>query len=185
MNNDINLEQPEYAKFWIRAGAYILDGLVLFIVTFPLMYWNITYLKSFLLYLVIAIIGIGYKPLMEHHYGATVGKMALNLKVTDLNFKRIDLQQSFLRSFILIFPMALNIPLYYLAFDNPEVVNTDSFIEFGSNMATNYPFFQGLISKLTFITLILEIVFLLSDRSKKERALHDRIGKTYVIKVKR
>src|SRR5690606_41836408 len=92
----------EYGKFWDRVGAYLLDSLLVGVVVFGLNYLNITQFKSFLFYLPVEIVGILYKPYMERYYGVTLGKMALNLKVTDLNYNKIDFERSLLRSLIVI-----------------------------------------------------------------------------------
>ena len=36
----------EYGKFWIRTGAYVVDSIVLLIVTIPIGYYNVTSFKS-------------------------------------------------------------------------------------------------------------------------------------------
>ena len=90
-------ENVTYGKFWDRAGAYILDGIILGTVTIGLNYINITQFKSFAFYLPIALIGILYKPFLESYYGATLGKMALDLKVTDVNYNKIDFEKSLRR----------------------------------------------------------------------------------------
>jgi uncharacterized RDD family membrane protein YckC len=97
-----------YAGFWLRLVAAIIDGLLVQVVTFPL---------SFLLGLVIGIIGATAKApaagtqlaggfagflvgtgvswlysayLESSSRQATVGKMALSLRVTDLEGQRIS-----------------------------------------------------------------------------------------------
>jgi uncharacterized RDD family membrane protein YckC len=179
----IEKENIEYGKFWIRTGAYVTDAVILMIIVLPVTYLNISEYKSFSLALIIAILAILYKPLLEYYYGATIGKYAFDLKVTDTNFNKMNLPQSFLRSSILIIPSLLFIPITYFSFNNPEIIKIDTFIEYGQAVALNYPI-QYYITKLTQLVLVLEIIFLLTDKSKKERALHDRIGKTYVIKTK-
>jgi len=180
----IEKENIEYGKFWIRTGAYITDAIILMIIALPVTYLNITEYKSFSLALIIAILGLLYKPLLEYYYGATIGKYALDLKVTDTNFNKMNLSQSFLRSSVLIIPSLLLIPISYLSFNNPEIVKINTFIEYGQAVQLNYPI-QNWINYLIQLVLVLEIIFLLTDKSKTERALHDRIGKTYVIKTKK
>jgi uncharacterized RDD family membrane protein YckC len=134
--------------------------------------------------LLIAILGLLYKPLLEYYFGATIGKYALDLKVTDTNFNKMTLSQSFLRSSILILPSSLFIPIAYLAFNNPEIIKINSLMEYSQAVILNYPI-QSYITNLMQLILVVEIIFLLTDKTKTERALHDRIGKTYVIKTKK
>jgi uncharacterized RDD family membrane protein YckC len=120
---------------------------------------------------------------MESKYGATFGKMALNLKVTDQNFNQINFWQSLLRSIILVFPAILLVPIYYLAFNNSDLAEFTKLLEFVQGFAAEYPI-QSWISNLSFLIIVIDIIFLLTDKTKTQRSLHDQIAKTYVI-VKR
>ncbi|WP_139856770.1 RDD family protein [Aequorivita sinensis] len=173
-------KQIEYATFWSRAGAYILDGIIVGAFTLFINAINIANFKSFLIYLLIAIVAIFYKPFMESKYGATFGKMALKLKVTDQNFNQIDFKQSLLRSIFLIFPAIFFVPIYYFAFNNPNLAEYTQIFEFSQGLAIEYPI-QSWISNLSFIIIVVDIIVLLTDNTKTQRSLHDRIGKTYVI----
>lgn len=53
-----NTKQVEYATFWSRAGAYILDGIIVGAFTLIINAINIANFKSFLIYLPIAVIAI-------------------------------------------------------------------------------------------------------------------------------
>jgi uncharacterized RDD family membrane protein YckC len=173
-------ENVEYAKFWNRAGAHIIDAIVVGLFTFALNYLNIMHFKSFLFYLPIAVIAILYKPYMESKYGATYGKMLLNLKVTDYNFKQLEFKQSFKRSFILIFPTILYIPIYFLAFNNEMLTEANGIVEFTQGIQTEYPL-QGWIGNIGFFILLADIIALLTDATKTKSSLHDQIAKTYVL----
>ena len=180
MNENITTEKVEYATFWNRAGAYILDAIFLIIITGIINFVNISNYKSFALYLPFALIGVCYKPFMESYYGATIGKMILKLKVTNKNFEKIDMKTSILRSLILVFPAAMYIPIYYMAFNNPNLADLNGLMEFSKAMSSEYSI-QGIIGNLSMILIIADIIFLLSDKTKRQRSLHDRIAETYVI----
>jgi len=170
----------EYATFTSRLGAYLLD--VLIVAGFALMFnaINIASFKSFWIYLPIVLLSILYKPYMESRFGATVGKMVLQIKVTDWNFEQIGFKQSLLRSLIFIVPALLSIPIYYLAFNNPVLANTDNFFDFAYLYSLEYPF-EKMVSNLTIIIVVIDLIVLLSDKTKTQRSLHDRIARTYVI----
>ncbi|THD67423.1 RDD family protein [Robertkochia marina] len=172
--------EKTYAKFWDRVGAYILDGIIVGFISFALNYLNITQFKSFLIYLPIAIIGILYKPVMEYKYGATVGKMLLNLRVIDENGSNIDFEKSLLRSLIVITPALLYIPTHYLAFQNSYILSADGFFEFSNRVAFTYPT-MSLFTNLFSIVFIVDGIMMASD-SVKKRSLKDRMAKTFVIK---
>ncbi|GGZ94365.1 RDD family protein [Algibacter mikhailovii] len=180
MNEDMTVEQFRYTPFWTRAGAYLLDTIILSVVAITVNYVNISNFKSFLLYLPFAILAILYKPFLESYYGATIGKMIVKIKVTDKNFKKIDMTTSILRSSILVIPLIMYIPIYYLAFNNTSLYEINEFMEFSTAIATEYPM-QGIIGNLSMIIIVADIIFLLSDSTKTKRSLHDRIANTYVI----
>tara|TARA_R110002073_G_scaffold125199_1_gene269702 strand:- start:336 stop:905 length:570 start_codon:yes stop_codon:yes gene_type:complete len=183
LNKTDKIEKNKIASFGLRAGAYITDVIVLMLITLPLNYLNFINFKSFSIYLTIALIGILYKPLTEAFFGATLGKYALDLKVTDLNYNQISIKQSFLRSSILLIAPILYIPIQYLVFNNPELMNIEEFMDLSKVVASNYPL-QSLIGYLSLTILIIDLVYMLTDDKKLLRSLHDRIGKTYVIKTK-
>ena len=184
MNENLTTEQVEYATFWKRVGAYLLDAIFLILIIGIINFINISNYKSFLLYLPFALIGICYKPFMESYYGATIGKMILKLKVTNENFEKIDMTTSILRSLILVFPAAMYVPIYYLAFNNPSLMDLNGFMEFSKAMTAEYSML-GIIGNLSLILIIADIIFLLIDQTKKQRSLHDRIADTYVINDKK
>ena len=76
---------------------------------------NIVHLKSFMIYFIVALVAILYKPLLEYFFGATVGKYALDIKVSNANLEKITLTQSFKRSSISSFKYSLSISSLKLA----------------------------------------------------------------------
>jgi len=170
----------EYATFTSRLGAYLLDGLI--VAGFALLFnvINIATFKSFWVYLPIVLLSILYKPYLESRFGATLGKMVLQIKVTDWNFEQIGFKQSLLRSLIFIVPALHSVPIYYLAFNNPILANTDNFFDFAYLYSLEYPF-EKMVSNLTIIIVVIDLIVLLSDKTKTQRSLHDRIARTYVI----
>lgn len=180
MTENTTTEQVIFANFSNRAGAYLLDGLFLILITGVINTINVIYFKSFLLYLPFALFAVCYKPFMESHYGATFGKMILKIKVTNHNFEKIDITTSILRSLILVFPSVMYIPIYYMAFNNPGLVAINDFMTFSAAMTVEYSI-QGIIGKLSFFIIVTDLIFMLTDATKKQRSLHDRIANTYVI----
>jgi uncharacterized RDD family membrane protein YckC len=84
-----------YAGFWIRVAAYLIDSLVIVttitIAGYFLGAWvGLFWLATLLLYF----------PLMESGAGqGTIGKQALNLRVTDLQGQRVSFGRALGRSF--------------------------------------------------------------------------------------
>ena len=103
-----------YAGFWLRFVASLIDGIILWllqmIITVPLLgIIGISALKAdsfsneenlaaalaiigvgMITYMVLIIMGWLYFALMESYKGATVGKMAMGLKVTDMEGNQIN-----------------------------------------------------------------------------------------------
>jgi uncharacterized RDD family membrane protein YckC len=104
---------PTYAGFWRRLAAHLIDklliGIVLLIVFVPLFAmigisvmshdsfddtsasFVVALISAYFVAIVLAIIGEWlYFAIMESMKGATIGKMALGIKVTDMNGERIS-----------------------------------------------------------------------------------------------
>ena len=119
---------------------------------------------------------------MESKYQATLGKMALNLKVTDLEFKKINFEKSLIRSLIYMLPALIFLPIQFLAYDNPVLMELDGFREFSQGVQATYPIAAAFNCFFSLIFLT-DLIMLISDDSKQQRSLKDRWAKTFVVKV--
>lgn len=94
--------QPEFAGFWLRFVAYIIDGLVLSVPSL-LIYQTIgggIIQPNSLAQTLVAIIGVSYFAFFESsEKQATLGKMALGIIVTDLQGERISFARAVGRYF--------------------------------------------------------------------------------------
>jgi len=172
-----NKQQITYGGFWIRLGALFIDGLITLIVVIPITFYNIGKLKSIPLLIVVSLISMLYKPTFEFLYGATPGKMALKLRVVNTDFGKADFKAIFLRNVPGIIPAILSLILSVIIFSSTEFQTITGFFEY-SNYVSNIKETRYL-NGIDFLILSAEVVCLLSDDQK--RALHDRIGRTYVI----
>ena len=85
-----------YAGFWIRTGAYIIDILVMIPVSLVMTFVVGDPMGSFINLL----IGIAYYALMESSsYQATLGKMAVGIKVGDMDGDQISVANAIGRYF--------------------------------------------------------------------------------------
>jgi uncharacterized RDD family membrane protein YckC len=180
MTNDENVV---YATFWNRLVSYLIDMVVILLITLPSTIYNVLNVKSFWLYLLVTVITLLYKPLLEYLFGATIGKMFLDLKVKNQSFDKIDIKQSFLRSAILIVPPLFLLPFYYLAFQNESLMAVESINEFNAGFNAQYPSFS-IVSNVIFLVVIVDLIVMLMDKTKRNISLHDQIAKTVVIKSK-
>jgi len=169
-----------YSTFWKRVVASLIDAIVATPIAMLIMYVSISEFKSFWIFLFGMLISVLYKPIMEHYYQATLGKMAVRIKVTDWNYNKISLSQSFIRSAINMIPVLIGLPFYYLAFNNPAVSSVDSYFIFLETTGIIYPLLPILTNITSFVGLA-DILIIFGDSQKKQRTLHDRIAKTYII----
>jgi uncharacterized RDD family membrane protein YckC len=179
---DQSLFQPDkpsvtYGGFWQRFGALILDGIILSPVSFGLTYLNITSWKSSLVLIIITLVGIAYKPYMESTYGATLGKMALKLTVTNLEFEKASLGDILLRNIFQIVPQLITLFFTISIYNDPGFESVSGFREF-STFSQQFHVLQY-INYAAGLILMIDGIMLAADQRK--RSLHDRIGGTLVI----
>jgi uncharacterized RDD family membrane protein YckC len=172
MNNNPEIE---YAGIWPRFKAAFIDGFV----TLPLgglMMYNLFMIKSFPLMCFTTLLTILYKPLMEWRYGATVGKMVLQLKVVNEEHQLLTIDQAFGRSLPWIINHVLSLISYFYLFQ------TDAFYEMTSlsNMdAITVSTPIETTSTIYFYIFLVMVGSLIYD--KRKQGIHDKIAKTVVI----
>lgn len=170
-----NIENVDYGTFWGRVAASLIDALVLIFIA-PLSIYNVIDWKSIPLFIALTLIGIAYKPFMEYQYQATLGKMAMRLVVTNYDFQTPNLQEIILRN---IFHIATSITSFFITL---ALFNDIDFAEI-----TTYANYQFAITKKSSIytnieglVFIISVIFMFFD--DQNRTLHDKIGKTLVVK---
>lgn len=169
-------QQPvTYAGLGDRFIALFLDGLVLSPLSIINAYsHNSSY--STAVVVMTALASIIYKPLMEYVYGATLGKKAMSIVVTNKVYKKPNVQEVLLRNIFRTTIKIVSVSFSFFALANTQ------FEAVGSHLGI----LQGLVGYSSIVVLLLVliyiadiIVFLADDQN---RALQDIIGKTYVIK---
>jgi uncharacterized RDD family membrane protein YckC len=169
----------KYGDFFPRLGAQLLDALVIAPVSFGVTYFNITSWKSPLLLVVLTLITVAYKPFLEFTYGATLGKMALNLKVVNLQHERANLTEILIRNSFYIVPSLVTLFLSIVMYNEPEFQSITGFMEY-SAYAQQFPASKFISMATTLFVVVDGIVMVADDR---KRSLHDKVAKTYVIKL--
>jgi uncharacterized RDD family membrane protein YckC len=114
----------------VRVGASLIDFLV-YLPLIGLNMYNLYILKSLPLQLIVAIIITIYKPLLEYRYGATLGKMAVKIRVVNLNFQQLTLSQSILRNFPYLLSQIISIASTIMLFQHSDFQAATSIIEVG------------------------------------------------------
>lgn len=170
-------KEYKYAGFWIRFGAAIIDGLIL--LPFSLLYLLILFgVNVFAISLFGALISMLYKPFMEIKYGATVGKMALGIKVIQTNGEHISTIDGFKR-FLLPWAYSSILSIVSLFFLHQSLNGSEQFTFM--SLAAKMQETNGL-SSLSQIGSLLSVIFGLSIAlDKQKRGLHDKIAGTMVV----
>jgi uncharacterized RDD family membrane protein YckC len=171
----------KYAGFWPRLGALIIDGIILAPISYGLTYLNVTLWKGSLIMVLATLIGMAYKPVMEHLYGATLGKMSLNLKVTNLDFEKSSLSQILLRNIFNIAPSLVTLVLMIGVYQDPGFQSVSGYSEY-STFLSSFKMIQY-VNLLMGGLVIADAIVMLAD--KRNRAWHDRIAGTFVIEVQK
>ncbi|MEP0986796.1 RDD family protein [Ekhidna sp.] len=170
------LSGQRYQTFWPRFFAALIDGFVMWPIGFLLSYITNSNIG------VIVIIGnllnnfapYIYSIFLHGHYGQTLGKMAMGVRVVDFDTEdEIDLKQAFIRDSV---PVALMAVLYAYSL---IIFYGNEGSELQADFVTLAPlFFIGL---LTMLWTILEIFSMLFN--DKSRAVHDLIARTVVVRT--
>lgn len=178
MNQTSSNDTVVYATFTQRLFAFMVDCLV-FIPLNLLGNFNLLSIKSLALSVFITIVWWIYKPVMEWKFGATLGKMALKIRVVDEGLEAISFNQAMLR-FLPYFAVSLS-----FLFSTFAVFGLDGFYE-----AYTFEAFQQLEPNTSGIdTIQLTVFFFIFSASsilldEKKQAIYDRISQTYCIVVK-
>ena len=171
-----NLQEIEFAGFWIRFLASIIDSLVL-IPLVLLSFYNIFVLKSVLIMVVFTILSTIYKPLLEWKYGATLGKMAVNIKVVNETSSNITLEQAIGRYIPWLITQSLSLITSFYMFNSPEFTQVTGFEDLGT-FARNLPIDNAsTIYNFIFIFFVGSLAF-----DKRKQGFHDKIARTFCIK---
>jgi len=157
-----------YVSFMRRAGASILDSIVIGPITFAMTYFAGVQQLSYWL-LVPPVISMFYKVVLEKEFGQTLGKKIVGIAVVNEDLQKISLSQSLIRNYYYVITMVLSIiGDYALAGNN-----------------SNIPF-SGYGDSVNYITYAISLgwlidCFMMSAESKNQ-TLHDKWANTYVVK---
>lgn len=177
--NEQELQSFTYTKFWPRVGAFLIDRVVMLAIT-PLVLYNTTHWRSYLFFTGLVLVQFIYKPFLEYEYGATLGKMALGIKVVNYQYQKPGFKEIFLRNIIVVTEFILTLAFgLYNYYYHPALSHTQNSSQIGS-YGTMY-FVIIIADAILFILNIIDALFLAT--AKDGRSLHDRIGKTFVVRT--
>ena len=163
------------AGFWIRFGAYLVDALIFLPISIAVGLLVSDPNQATIVEVAVFLIAALYKPLMEAHWGATLGKMALGLKVRAGDGGRVGLTAAFVRRLLEIVPgVVFLVYSYQMRMAGAETADPERAMEI----------FQAHLNLLLFgaglyvVTLVAYIVVAFNPR---KRGLHDMLADTIVV----
>lgn len=174
-----------YASFWTRVGASLIDFLVLLPLIGLMMYNNMA-VKSMWIMIGLYVLMAAYKPLLEWDKGATLGKMAVKIKVVDADsLEKMTLNQSIKRYLPWLISNVISLILAIMLFNAPGFEEATNFIELGL-LQQEQGQSQGEMEILNWVnggySLIFMAVVLSVAFDSKKQGLHDKMASTYVVK---
>ena len=159
-----------YAGFWKRFGASLVDGFVLFLVLFPvqLILLVSTPLSTALVgAIILSIFFPVYAIFFHYRYGATIGKMITNIKVTLPNGSPIGIKEAFLRSSV---ELGLSIVGMFVELSEISTGDAEQYLSSVWHEAVE------IIGWLWFWSEVVVLLF-----NERRRAIHDFIAGTVVV----
>ena len=168
-------QHVQYATFWRRVGAHLLDQFILSTATSMLVYTTRTQVEGYLLTICTGLITVAYKICLEKEYGQTLGKMITNIKVADDDFKPLTYVQVIKRNYFVIVSTAVTLLLVFNVFD------VASFGPAGTSYSD-----VALAQVAHPLNLILGIIYCIDclaiTSNNTNKTLHDILANTIVIK---
>jgi uncharacterized RDD family membrane protein YckC len=175
-------DKYEYAGFWKRAGAAIIDGIIALIL-FPLT--NFLFVYSFnnktimplLVYNCILFFIIQYYSITK--YGGTPGHLIVQLRTIDNSGNYLDYEHAFLRSLTYLpYTISYLLQINHSINSAPSNINIQSILDI-TPVLDKYGGIYTASVTLFSLLIIFDIGTVLFN--KKKRAIHDFIAGSYVV----
>jgi len=172
-----------YAGFGKRFGSAIVDMLVFIPFMFVFHFIQSSSLSMAMVGVVLSsILFSAYTVYFHYKFGATLGKMALGIKVTLPNGEKIGFKQAILRSSVDLAFALFMVIAQVMAISNAdlEVYLNAGWIERAEYIMPLFPAWYGAVNIASQLWYWGEFIVLLFN--KRKRALHDFIAGTVVIR---
>ena len=121
---------------------------------------------------------IAYKPFMEFKYGATVGKMALKIKIMTIDKQGITFTQSLIRSLPWLLSGAISTYTTFALMTHDAYMQTEGILEISQIQQEVSPMAIQFLFTILFLATVITVAF-----DGKKRGLHDMLAKTFCFKV--
>jgi|SRR5450432_166990 uncharacterized RDD family membrane protein YckC len=167
-----------FAKFWTRLGAYLIDSIIISVVTLPVTYINVTSWKLASFFILTSLVELAYKPFMEFKFGATLGKMAVHIRVVGNQFEKVTLTEELKRVSFYLIPGILQSIFTLRIYFNDTLKTITNFNEYNQYVVALNPATVWVVV-IVLILFIADVMVFFSN--PENRSLHDIYAGTYVI----
>ena len=175
-NTTQKIRNIEYASFLDRFLAAIMDSIIKMVALGYFSYMLYTE-KNVMFFIIGAVIGMLYQPIMEGIWGATLGKMIMKITMVDTDYAQIDLGQSIQKNGIWIIYGILGIMSQYWVSGTEAFQEAEGFMEIAQAGQGN-PW--GFVVIVWIIVILVSVFMMLGSEFKQ--TLHDRLANTYCVK---
>jgi len=172
----------EYAGFWSRFIANLVDMFVLFLFSLPLYF---AYSKSKVMAIIFTIpltfLYVAYTVYFHGKWGKTLGKMSAKIRVVLVDFSPIKWKNAFLRSSVDLGIALIRSAgtIFALSLMSANEYSNLNWIKQASDLLSLQPMFFKYLYYSAQIWFYSEVIVLLFN--KKKRAIHDFIAGTVVV----
>lgn len=177
--------EPEYAGFWRRVAAHFIDGVVMGLTMLAIVLVTIGNNSLYLLTLIVpGVLSIIYQLYFTTQYGASLGKMAMGIKIVRLDGGPIGFSQANLRYLPFLIFAVVGILGNVEAFQNipiPSIFFEYGWTERAKILQQHQPIWILFNSLISGLFIVADTIALLI--SKQKLSIHDRIANTMVIKI--
>ena len=179
ITHETEIKHVEYASFGARLAALLIDGFITGILSAGIMYVNVETLNEPVFYILSTVLVLMYKPFCEYQYGATIGKMALGLKVVNSYHKKANLKEILLRNIFHIANIScallIKVPMYYQV----PFQSVSSYLELQTYLSSSrLILFNSIVFGVIYLIDI--IVYFSNDQIK---SLHDKLEERVLSKL--
>ena len=173
---------PQYAGFWPRIAANLLDGVIWLIPTMPTVLLTIRF-PRYPIYAVVpnAALSLFYSVYLVYRFGGTPGKLMMGLQVRSADLAPVSLRQAFMRHVVdVTLTILLGIGVIIASFHiSAEEFAALSWFERVRELGLYSPGWAGPVSYMSRFWSLEEPIVLLTN--SRRRALHDFIAGTVVV----
>lgn len=168
---------PRYQTGWLRFCAGVVDSAVLWLVFLPFEWLGRRADAPFgiiALWVVASLVGIAYTVVLHGHYGQTLGKRLLHVRVLDISEGKLSMRQAILRDL----PWIVLTVVQWVVVTRMALAGENVWAEIDAHGSTaremTIPYAILAWSLAEFVTMLF---------NEKRRAIHDWIAGSVVVRT--